>query len=99
LPIADLLGAPLGAYRSAMMWSVNDFLVTYLDSIDKRLLDYLDDDDELKLDAVQRLCFYATALLNASLTADDLIEDWPDWFHLAPAFVAPYGAHELMALR
>jgi hypothetical protein len=28
---------------------VNDFLVTYLDSIDKRLLEYLDEDDELSL--------------------------------------------------
>jgi hypothetical protein len=26
---------------------VNDFLVTYLDSIDERLLEYLDDDDEV----------------------------------------------------
>ncbi len=33
---------------------VNDFLVTYLDTIDERLLSYLDD-DELKLDVVQRL--------------------------------------------
>ena len=35
--------------------TVNDFLVTYLDSVDERLLEYLDEDDELKLDAVQRL--------------------------------------------
>jgi hypothetical protein len=28
---------------------VNDFLVTYLDSIDERLLEYLDEDDELSL--------------------------------------------------
>jgi hypothetical protein len=35
--------------------TVNDFLVVYLDSVDERLLEYLDEDDELKLDAVQRL--------------------------------------------
>jgi len=29
-----------------MMGPVNDFLVTYLDSIDEQLLEYLDDDDE-----------------------------------------------------
>jgi hypothetical protein len=39
---------------------VNDFLFTYLDSIDEQLLEYLDEDDELKLDAVQRLRFGAT---------------------------------------
>jgi hypothetical protein len=35
--------------------TVNDFLVVYLDSVDERLLEYLDEDDELKLDAVQCL--------------------------------------------
>ena len=45
------------------MGAVNDFLVTYLDSIDARLLQHLDEDNELKLDAVQRLSFYTTALL------------------------------------
>ena len=40
-----------------MMGPVNDFLVVYLDSIDEQLLEYLDEDDELKLDAVQRLRF------------------------------------------
>ena len=34
---------------------MSDFLVVYLDSIDERLLEYLDEDDELRLDAVQRL--------------------------------------------
>jgi hypothetical protein len=41
--------------------TVNDFLFTYLDSIDEQLLEYLDEDDELKLDAVKRLRFYASA--------------------------------------
>lgn len=39
------------------------FLVLYLDSIDERLLDYLDEDEELRLDVVKRLRFYASALL------------------------------------
>jgi hypothetical protein len=30
-----------------MMGPVNDFLVVYLDSIDERLLEYLDEDDEV----------------------------------------------------
>ena len=64
---------------------MNDFLVTYLDSIDERLLEYLDDDDDLKLDVVQRLRFYTSALLTGSVTPDHVVEDWPDWFQLAPA--------------
>jgi hypothetical protein len=78
-----------------MMDPVNDFLVTYLDSIDERLLEYLDDDDELKLDVVQRLRFYTSALLDGSITPDHVVEDWPDWFQLVPAFVAAYGSEEL----
>jgi hypothetical protein len=27
------------------------------------------------------------------------MEDWPDWHHLAPAFVAAYGAEELQELE
>jgi hypothetical protein len=51
-----------------MMEAVNDFLVVYLDSIDERLLEYLDEDEELKLDAVQRLRFYTSALLDGRST-------------------------------
>ena len=78
-----------------MMGPVNDFLVVYLDSIDERLLEYLDEDEELKLDAVQRLRFYTTALLDGSITPDHVMEDWPDWYQLVPAFVATYGSEEL----
>lgn len=34
---------------------MSDFLVVYLDSTDEQLLEYLDEDDELRLDAAQRL--------------------------------------------
>ena len=78
---------------------MNDFLVLYLDSIDERLLEYLDEDDELKLDAVQRLSFYTTALLDGSITPDHVMEDWPDWYQLVPAFVATYGTEELQQLE
>jgi hypothetical protein len=73
---------------------VNDFLVTYLDTIDERLLEYLDDDDEMTLDTVRRLRLYTSALLAGSVTLDHLAEDWADWFHLAPAFVLSYGTEE-----
>ena len=78
---------------------VNDFLVLYLDSIDEQLLEYLDEDDELKLDAVQRIRFYTSALLEGSITPDHVMEDWPDWYQLAPAFVATYGSEELQELE
>jgi hypothetical protein len=81
------------------MGLVNDFLVVYLDSIDERLLEYLDEDEELKLDAVQRLRFYTTALLDGSITPDHVTEDWPDWYQLVPAFVATYGSDELQELE
>lgn len=48
--------------------SVSEFLVRYLDSIDERLLGGLDEDDELRLDVVKRLRFYASALLEGSIT-------------------------------
>jgi hypothetical protein len=79
--------------------TVNDLLVVCLDSIDEHLLEYLDEDDELKLDAVQRLRFYTTALLEGSITPDHVVENWPDWYQLAPAFVAAYGTEELQELE
>ena len=78
---------------------VSDFLVVYLDSIDKQLLEYLDEDDELKLDAVKRLRFYTSALLEGSISPDHVMEDWPDWYQLVPAFVATYGSDELRELE
>jgi hypothetical protein len=39
------------------MGPASDSFVVYLDSIDERLLEYLDDDEELRLDVVQRLRF------------------------------------------
>ena len=79
--------------------TVNDFLVVYLDSIDEQLLEYLDEDDELKLDAAKRLRFYTSALLDGSITPDHVMEDWPDWYQLVPAFVATYGSDELQELE
>jgi hypothetical protein len=79
--------------------TVNDFLFTYLDSIDEQLLEYLDEDDELKLDAVKRLRFYTSALLEGSITPDHVMEDWSDWYQLLPAFVATYGSEELQELE
>ena len=79
--------------------TVNDFLFTYLDSIDERLLEYLDKHHELKLDAVKRLRFYTSALLEGSISPDHVWEDWPDWYQLVPAFVATYGSEELQELE
>src|ERR1039458_7171947 len=81
------------------MDTVSDFLVTYLDSIDEYLLEYLAEDDELKLHAVKRLRFYTSAPLEGSITPDHVVEDWPDCYQLAPAFVATYGTEELQELE
>ena len=81
------------------MGRVNDFLVTYLDSIDEQLLAYLDENEELRLDAVRRMRFYATALLDGSITPAALAEDWPDFFDLAPAFVAAYVPEDVEVME
>ena len=83
---------------SAKMGAVSEFLVVYLDSIDERLLDYLDEEEELRLEAVKRLRYYASALIEGSITPAAVGEDWADWFDLVGAFVvayAPEGVEEL----
>ncbi len=96
-----LTGTPFSLSDAIFLseWALmNDFLVSYLDTIDERLLKYLDDDEQLSLDAVQRLRLCASSLLDGSLSPDHLAEDWVDWFHLAPAFVLAYGTPELEKL-
>jgi hypothetical protein len=77
---------------------VSQFLVVYLDSIDERLLEYLDDDEELRREVVDRLRFYANALLDGSITPAAITEDWADWFDLVGAFVAAYVPEGLTEL-
>ena len=78
---------------------MNDFLSGYLDSIDPRLREYLDDEDELRLDTVWHLDVCAGALLDGSISHADLAEDWHDWYQLAPAFVAAYAPEDLSELE
>jgi hypothetical protein len=78
---------------------VNDVLVTYLGTIDKQLLFYLDEDDEMMFDTVERLRSYTSALLDGWLTPAHLVEEWPDWYALATAFVFAYGTEELGELQ
>jgi hypothetical protein len=33
------------------------------------------------------------------VSPDHVMEDWPDWYHLVPAFVATYGSEELQELE
>ena len=78
---------------------VNDFLVMYLDSIDERLLAYLDEDEELKLEAVQRLTFYTSALLEGWITPRHVVRGLAGLVSLVPAIVATYGSEELHDLE
>ena len=73
------------------MNGVGHCLVIYLDSIDERLLDYLDEDDELRPEVVKRLRYYTTALLDGTITPAAVAEDWADWFDLVRAFVVAYA--------
>jgi hypothetical protein len=77
----------------------NDPLVTYLESIDKRLLDYLDEDDELSIATIQRLRSHISELLAGTLTTSALTAAWPEWFDLVSAFVITYGSFELEDLE
>jgi hypothetical protein len=82
-----------------MMACVNDELVVYLDSIDERLLDYLDEEDELLPEVVKRLRYYASALLEGTIRPAAVAEDWADWFDLVQAFVASYAPEEIEELE
>ena len=78
---------------------MNDILITHLGTTHEPLLDYLDEDDEMMFDTVERLRLYTSALVSGSITPATLAEDWPDWFELAPAFVLAYGTDELARLQ
>jgi hypothetical protein len=78
---------------------MNDLLVTYLDTIDERLLGYLDEDDEMPLTLVRRLRAITTALLDGGLTPAQVEREWHDYFPLSGAFVAAYGSEDLGVLE
>ena len=66
---------------------MDDLLVWCLDSVDEHLLEYRDEDDGLSLDTVRRLRLCTSAVFVGSVTTGNLVEDWADWRHVAPAFV------------
>jgi len=78
---------------------MNEDLVAYLDAIDARLCDYLDEDHDLSLRAVEHLYRYALALRQGLIEPACVAEDWEDFFSLADAFVFAYGAQHLEVLR
>ena len=78
---------------------MNDFLVTSLDSIDERFLEYLDAHGELRVSTVQRLRLCARAMLDGSMTPSQVADEWADFFVLTPAFVAAHGTWELADLE
>jgi hypothetical protein len=78
---------------------VNEFMVAYLLTVDERLLDYLDQNGEMGLETVRRLRHCTTGLLGGSVSPADIVKDWPDWYLLAPAFVAAYGAEDVEVME
>lgn len=71
--------------------AVNEYLPIVLGSIDERFLDYLDEDGEMLPATVRRLHNYTVALLDGSINPAAVVEDWPDYYDLLPAFVAAYA--------
>ena len=98
-PLLGIPSAYSGPPSPRMKPVKNGFLVTYLDIIDERLLKYLDDVDQLSLDTVKRLQGCASALLDGLVIPAHLREGWPDWYHLAAAFVFTYGTGDLEELE
>jgi hypothetical protein len=73
--------------------------MTYLDSIDVRLLDHVDEDADLSLATTERLLSYTSDLLAGAMTAAELAAVWPEWFDLVSAFIVIYGSLDLEDLE
>ena len=54
-------------------------------------MDYLDEDDELRLEVVKRLSYYTSVLLDGTITQAAVDDDWAEWFDLVGAFVVAYA--------
>lgn len=69
-----------------------------LDSIDPRLIGYLDADGNLSVDAIRRVERYAVALIQERVVPEHVHEDWPDFFPLVAALILAYGSPRLRQL-
>lgn len=78
--------------------AVTDDLVTRLDAVDERLVDYLDEKKNLSPETVLRLQRFAVAMSEGSMTPGLALEDWRDFYPLAAAFVVVCGSSELREL-
>gem|GEM_PF-2049066 len=78
---------------------VNEDLAAYLESINSRLLAYLDPEKDLSTETVAHLYRYSVALLQALILPEHIVEDWDDYFDLADAFVLAYGSKRLDLLN
>lgn len=70
-------------------------LVAYLAAIDEGLLGYLDAQEELSGATLAHVHRYAVALAEGLIVPAHVVEDWPDFFELAEAFVLAYGSAHL----
>ncbi|MGH8989742.1 MAG: hypothetical protein ACRDXC_14300 [Acidimicrobiales bacterium] len=83
---------------ATMMCLVPDDLVTSLGAVDERLVGYLDDEKNVSSEVLRRLQRFAVALSEGSMTLQLALEDWPDFYPLAAAFVVTVGSEELREL-
>lgn len=74
---------------------MSEDLAAYLDSIDGRLVRYLDGHRDISSDALRHVQSYVVALIQGLVVPEHVHEDWPDFFHLVDAFVLAYGSPRL----
>jgi hypothetical protein len=80
---------------------MNDDLAAYLDSLGGLLRSYhsyLDEDRWLSAAAARHLRLYAVAVLEGSISPEDVAEDWEAFFDLTDGFVIAYGSARLEQL-
>jgi len=74
---------------------VSDDLANYLDSIDSRLVGYLNTHRDVPPDAVRHVQCYAVAMLQDLIVPEVVHEDWPDFYPLVVAILLAYGSPRL----
>jgi hypothetical protein len=73
-------------------------LATYLDSLDQRMLGYVDDNGQLRVETAGHLHRYIVALVEDAASPHWVLENWRDFYDLVTGFVIAYGTPLLEGL-